>query len=330
MKRPHMLFACLLTCLLPSIAAQQRLPTATDAIDLRITDKLGGPLQNARITLRGWVKGSDRYRVIAGQTTRTLEPKQITGDYARIGQLPAGEFIWFVEADGFALTVSKKFALPSKKPRRLTVRMKSGVTIEGVVAGPNGAALANAVDSTSSQDGRNQHPFAVMMERMMVDPITITQTTTAADGSYRFANIARGKHRITARHVAYAPGDCDVTVTATRAHKAPTIRVPVGTALSGIVTLTNQRIPNAVVVLHSIAKNAKGKFPHLDVYLTTTTDQEGRFELPRVVPGAYQLSAHEPGDPLAMAQQQAKSKHSVQVLAKPADETQTELIVLTR
>jgi hypothetical protein len=31
-----------------------------------------------------------------------------------------------------------------------------------------------------------------------------------------------------------------------------------------------------------------------------------------------------------MAQQQAKSKHSVQVLAKPADETQTELIVLTR
>ena len=90
MKRALLLFACLTACWATSLTAQRPLPAATDEVDLRITDAEGGPIQNARITLRGCVEGSQRFRVIDGQARRQLEPKDFTGDYARIANLPAG------------------------------------------------------------------------------------------------------------------------------------------------------------------------------------------------------------------------------------------------
>ena len=84
------------------------------------------------------------------------------------------------------------------------------------------------------------------------------------------------------------------------------------------------------MVLQSCAKPAAAKIPHLEVYLTTTTDQDGKFRLPCVVPGKYQLAAHEPGEPIAVAMQQAKSMRVIEVVLQGSGDTQAEMIVLPR
>jgi len=140
--------------------------------------------------------------------------------------------------------------------------------------------------------------------------------------------VARGEYRITAQHAAFAPGNCDVQVKSKAATTAATIKTVDGTILTGLVTLKNKPLPLAVVVLHSVSKTVRGKLDHIDLYLTVTSNQDGQFAFPRVAPGTYQLSAHEPGDPLARAMQQANSMRKIQLQLQANDQAQSEIIAL--
>src|SRR5688572_14693315 len=227
----------LASCVIPTIA-QGRLPPAVTAVELRITDEKGGPIQTARVQLLGVMAGSTVFRAVPGQAPRQLAPKDFSGDYAVLGDLPAGEFVVRVDAELHALTLSEPFVLPAEKPARITVRMHRGATVTGVVTAPDGKPLADAEVSTESpMGGRNANPFVKLFANLMAPPTTTAaRVRTGADGTFRIEHVARGNYRLVAVHEAFAPASCEFSVDAEGTHKAPPLALVAGAMVEGNVT----------------------------------------------------------------------------------------------
>ncbi|MCB9877842.1 MAG: hypothetical protein H6835_09595 [Planctomycetes bacterium] len=161
-----------LVCTIAPVAAQ--LPPSVREVQLRVLDAKGGPIQDVRVRVCGVVAKNERFTALPGQDWRTLQPKDFAGDHAKLSELPDGEPVLFVEADHGALTVSKKFELPARKPIQLTVHLQEGLTLTGTVTTPDGAPVAGAEVRTLDPDEENQHPFVRAIGAMLVAPLTRT------------------------------------------------------------------------------------------------------------------------------------------------------------
>jgi hypothetical protein len=305
-----------------------QLPPSSRDVELRVVDAKGGPIQDLRLTVYGAVDGGDRCRVLPGQT-RTLRPQDFADDHARLRDLPDGDLVLAVEADGHALTLSKPFTLPAKSAVRMTLSMHAGATLRGTVTTPNGEPVAGATVRTAAREDDNQHPFLKQLGQLFVVPVTPTAAQTADDGSFRLTHVAPGSYVVRAAHGDWADARIEVTVKGKGEQKLAALKLEPGGVLAGAVERSGKRLADVVVVLQSPPEPRKGAIDFRAVRVEVRTDAEGRFTLPRVPFGAYELAAHEGGEPLAQALQLSSSKRTVELKAQPGGGPQQELLLLS-
>lgn len=310
----HLLAPFLL--LAAAAVAQGNQPPSVFAVDLRILDAKGGPLQSARVQVLGATDGVAMRRYVPGFEVRELQPKDFASDFVRLDGLPVGKFVVRVEADHYALTCSEPFDLPARTVQQITVRMQLGTTLTGLVNGPDGKPMAD-VEVGTEVGGTlgSQHAFAQLMRAMFARTTTAAVTKTAADGTFRIDHVAPGEYRVVARHFAFAPGEVPLVVDASAAKQAvPKLELVRGALLTGTVSRGGRPVDGAEVVLESVAGTARpGGLPQVAVRLTAVTDAAGVYRMPVRVPlgASFQLSASENGAPLDKAAQVHASKRVV-------------------
>ena len=201
----------------------------------------------------------------------------------------------------------------------------------GTVLDPDGKPVAGATVRTVARAGDdNRHPFAQALQGMVVEPITYTSVQTAADGTFRIEHAAKGDYRLLAEHFAFAGGSAVAEVGGSGVVKVAPIALAAGCQLRGAVLRSARPVPGAVVVLQS-PPDPRGKgLAHVAVYHEVIADGDGRFQLPRVPAGEYQLAAREAGDPLATANQLNASRRTVQLQVSATGAAQIVDIVLPK
>ena len=317
-------------CAFAAPAGAQLPPSARD-VELRVGDFQGGPIQEGRVQVLGAVPGAERLRLLAGQERRPLRPKDFADDRARLADLPDGQLVLLVEADGHALALSDGFELPAKKPVRLDVRLARGVSLRGTVTSPDGAPVAGAVVRTLARDDDNQHPFARTVTQMFVVPVTAATARTADDGTFRIDHVAPGDYVVRASHGDWADARREVRAKAKGEQKLGKLVLQPGVVVAGAVQRDGKRVADAVVVcLRSPEEPVQGQLPFQEVRLEVRTDAEGAFVLPRVAPGSYRLLAHQGGDPIEQARQMGASGRTIEVLPQPDGKPQHELLLLAK
>lgn len=314
---PHLLAAVLLA--LPLAAQDQKPVPAVRAVELRITDDKGGPIQTATVQLFQAAKGQPRYRVVAGQAPRQLAPKDFTGDHAQLTDLPAGSFVLRVDAELHALAFTEIFELPAERAPRLLVKLSRGTTVEGVVTRPDGKPLADAeVHTEDAALAANRHPFLQMLQTMFASTTTATQGRTDAEGRYRLDHLAPGDYCIVASHFAFAPASQALKVGEAAKVKLPALALPEGAQVVGTVTRGGKPVAGAEVVFTSMVDTpSTNKLDVVEVHHSVLTDAAGKFRLPARVPlgKRYSISASDETTPLGKAGQMTATKRPVVVKA---------------
>jgi carboxypeptidase family protein len=314
----------------PVLAAQTRpLPPAVYGIKVRVEDHQGGPVQDATVQLLGVQKGSPLYRRVPGFEARTLAPKDFTDDFARLADLPAGDFVLMVESPLFAKTLSKPFTVPANSETEVVVALARGSALAGTVIGPDKKPVAGAVVRTESAQVARSGAIAPMLAAMFVDTLTATSATTGADGTFALEHLAAGKYRLVVDHAEFVRAELDTEV-GDAAKKLPPIQLEDGVLVTGRVMRGAQPVAGAEVTFQFedvSAEEDPARAIQAKTY-RTKTDERGDFRLPaRVPPGkGYVLMAAEPGTPLAQASQFAASRRRFDV--RPGNREQAELLLL--
>jgi uncharacterized GH25 family protein len=274
----------------------QEAPAApsTHAVEVRITDSKGGPVQVARVRVIAPMRGT--HRIVARQPERQLEPKDFPGDYARLDDLPAGRYVLLVCADHHAPTLSEPFEVPAATVPQVTVRLRKGAILEGVVTDPAGKPVASA-EVTLAPGGRfadKNAPESVV--RALVRTTTDATVRTAADGTFRVDHVADGEYRVAVRHDAFAMAGTPLAVAGEKAPKLP-IALAAGTLVAGTVTRDGKPVEGAEVVLLTEIGSADNLTRGFEVVrLTAVTDANGAYRMPERAPlrGRYAVMASEP------------------------------------
>lgn len=301
---------------------------------LRILDFQGGPIQSARVQLVKPTPDGKRYLLVAGQVERALSSADFKDGWARIEGLPEGDYALRVDADLHARTVSAEFKPSGETPPRVSVRLLRGATLSGKVATPDGKPLMGAtVRLVARERVGNQHPFMVaMVTQFWAETTTAASASTGQDGAYRFEHVAPGEYRVVAGHFAFAATHAEVVVGKDKMREAALIKMTEGTSLSGVVRKLGKPLAGAEVALWSPPVPAKdGGMETIALRLTTHTDAEGRYVLPRVPYGAYMVAAYAGPDLIAQAQAAAASARKVVLGAEqPATKRVVDLTVPER
>ncbi|MEZ5965502.1 MAG: carboxypeptidase-like regulatory domain-containing protein [Planctomycetota bacterium] len=311
------LFATVTTVVCAAVPARSQLPPSVREVRLRVLDAKGGPVQDLRVRVCGVVAENERYAALPGQDWRALQPKDFAGDHVRLGDLPDGQLVLFVEADCGALTVSRKLELPARKPIELTVRLREGGTLTGTVTTPDGKPVAGAELCTLDRNEANQHPFVRAIGAMLVAPVTCKTVRTGDDGTFRIANVAPGRYLLRATHADWAELRREVAVKGKADKELGELPMLAGGVVSGAVQRAGKCMADAIVVLESTDMVGEGPLAYPAIRIEVRTDAQGEFTLPRVPFGSYQVYAHLGGAPIQQAQMIGASKRAVEVKPRP-------------
>jgi len=313
--------AAIVMLVIPAFA-QQTEPATSTAVEFRILDAKGGPLQFARVQVLSPLKKSGGHRPVQGQPARDIAPRDFPGDFARIDDLPAGRYVLLVDAEHHALTLSEPFELPAATAPQVTVRLQVGATLAGVVTDPSGKPLAN-VDVTTDVGGMlgDNNPLSQLLQIRLVRTTTAASARTAADGSFRFEHVAAGEYRIVARHAAFPTAQVPLTVAGSERMNVP-IALERGIVVTGSVTRDGKPVEGAEVLLQNETGTVHdAKLGLTPVHLVALTDAKGAYRLPEQVPlrGTYAIMASEPGAP---KERPAQIKATRRVIALKAGATE--------
>jgi uncharacterized GH25 family protein len=329
----HSLFAalCWLSCSASLLPAQTRpLPASVYTILVKVKDNKGGPVQDATEQLLGAGKGLAKYGRVPGQDPRALAPKDFAGDFARITDLPAGDFVLMVDSPLYARSLSKPFTLPANAEVEVVVVLAVGGVLEGCVLGPDKKPVAGAVVRTTNGDSMRTGPMAAMLATVLVDTLTATSATTGDDGSFRLEHLAAGKYRLVVDHAEFVREELDAEVGGDAVKKLPPIHLGDGVLVTGRVMRANKPVPGAEVTFQFEDVAAiKDPMQAMKVkFYKATADDKGDFRLPVRVPvgKGYVLMAAEPGAPLQQATQFNASRRKFDVRAGGRE--QSELLLL--
>jgi hypothetical protein len=206
-------------------------------------------------------------------------------------------YVFQVEAKGFAKTLSAPFTIDPVAPTRVEMRMTRGGALIGRVLDERGEPVAGARVSTQPAGAVEDNPFWRALASLSPDRITRATATTGADGSWRLEGLAYAGYQLAIAHDAYCPTMLrNQEVMADVEQTVPTVTLRRGTQVRGRTLVDGSPHGQVCVVLTPAVapgdpppKNADESTP---VRVEAVSDNDGFFTLPRrIPPGSYELRA---------------------------------------
>jgi protocatechuate 3,4-dioxygenase beta subunit len=155
---------------------------------------------------------------------------------------------------------------------RMTLRLEPGFELFGFVTNPNGAVVPNA---------------RVAIESVLSDQRRVMSVTTAANGSYRFANLPAGPVRLVARHDTWQPVAVPVVVVGDQVRRDLAFERPAGQSLRGRVLSQNSQLPIEGAAIELLPANSR---PGLADPIRARSAADGGFVLDNVPRGSARVT----------------------------------------
>lgn len=277
---------------------------------VRVTTPGGTVLRRYRLALRRWFppppgpngEPGSPWQAQIGAVAEVPELHVRLGgdeDQVALDGVPPGTFVCQVEADGYAKTQSAPFEIAADAGAAavptIEIAVTAGATLRGQIVDARGAPLAGAVVTTQVDGATTDNPLFRLLQGVVPNQITSATATTAADGSFAFAQLALADYQLVIEHAdacrTVVPG---IELRAATERRLAPIALPDGALVTGIAT-AGGRIAGQMKVVLTTPATARGAHP---LRLETVTDAGGRFRMPRrVPPGDYELRAAVVGDP---------------------------------
>ena len=230
-----------------------------------------------------WLGGVDRMEEFPSRSSANAPGRNGRFEVKLAHTLSQPYYRVIVEAEGYAPAASPKIRrMGTNAP--LTLQLRRGAELKGVVLGPDEEPVANASVFQCVSKG------VVYMDgpaHVRMDATKLPATTTGADGTFS-TPVRVDLHSIVAVHDSgYAE------VSAERFSQSSTIRLEPWGRAEGILLVEGKPAASETVLLynaHSPSSHGIRMFPALSLWLNAETDSSGRFVLEKVPPGERRIS----------------------------------------
>ena len=212
-------------------------------------------------------------------------------------QGPATNYVFQVEADDCAKTLSAPFTIDPFAPPRIEMTMTLGGTILGRVVDETGQPVAGATVATQAAGAVEDNPVWRMLASLAPDKITRTKVVSAADGSFRLPRLAHAGYQLEIGHPEFCRTQVrDLVVLGDVEQTLPPVVLRRGTLVRGRAFADDRPRGQVCVVLTPASPpvDAPTRTPDESalVRVEAVSDNDGFFTLPRrVPPGVYELRA---------------------------------------
>lgn len=303
---------------------------------VRVLGRAGEVLDRYMLGVRRWYpSGGGQIGNVVQVADRSIRPADLLNGYATIEGLDptvspapgavavAIEYVFQIQAEGYAKTLSPPFTLRPDEPQpTLDVAMSDGATLQGRIVDAQGRPIADATVRTEPPGASEDNMLYRMLAGMAPDKITKSSTTTDQDGYFRLALLALGDYQLRISAAEYCETlQGDLQLTEATAHRLPPIRLERGARVLGTATLDGRPAGQIKVVVTAAGPDqdpARGALQRGEAI----SNNDGSFELPRrLPPGNYQLRAaqkvgdQQGADFFRQLQQLQKSAQPLTVLA---------------
>lgn len=310
------ILALLMLSMLAGQIPGQRPAPASHTAQLRVLDRNGGPVARCRLTLLRWLPQSGSFGKVEGFESRELGQRDFVGDTATITGLPAGEFVFQVEAELHAMARSTPFRIGDDGPApEVIVHLTRGAVLSGTVLGADGKPLPGATVGTEAPSA-----FAARTDVMKVfaqfipTTLTLATTTTDAEGRFELPHLIAGKYRVVARHPDFCEHGMEVELAVDQKAALGHLKLQRGTQIEGTVTFDGKAEAGLIVQVTRPATDGK---PEAVLLGRGVTDAQGRYRIDlRLPPGRYQVSAWKPareGNPFQQLLQMKQTERNIEI-----------------
>jgi len=218
-------------------------------------------------------------------------------DRARVQGLGLGTYVFQVQADGYASTLSPAFTIDEEHhDAAVTLVMTRGATLHGLVEDLAGRPIAGAEVVTQPAGAVEQNPIWRMVAGLVPDRITRARARTDDNGQFTLTALAHASYQLSVTH----PEHCrsirsDLEVRA----DSETVLAPIvlvrGARLLGRTLVDGALASQVKVVLTATQPGANG-VKSVDetalIRVEAVSNNQGLYRLPgRIPPGNYELRA---------------------------------------
>jgi protocatechuate 3,4-dioxygenase beta subunit len=237
----------------------------------RLLDEKGDPVEGALVS----AEGGDR------SFPRSAQRSDAEGRFAFLGLEPGGCRL-FVRHEDFA-PAAREVEVTKDSDTEVELVLTAGVTVTGRLINENDEPVPGKV-SLRSLDGAG-------LSSILRSSMTVS---TDAEGFFSLASVPPGNHTILAEARGYGSENVEALVSGkTKEEDLGDIVLETGLVISGRVV---EKSGAPVVAVVSASQPARGLMSSRgDPFVEVETDEEGRFVLAGLSPGANHLTAAAPG-----------------------------------
>lgn len=216
-------------------------------------------------------------------------------DQAQVKGLELGQFVFQVQADGYASTLSPIFTIDEARPNAAVVMiMTHGATLEGLVQDQAGRPIAEAEIRTQPAGAADENPVWRMMSALVPDRITRTLVKTDSNGRFLLEGLAHASYQVMITHPEYCRSvrrNLELDTDQVRM-LAPVVLLR-GAHLRGQTLVDGTLSGQVKVILTPVANDSKAANSVDETALIRVeaiSNNQGLFALPRrVPPGLYEI-----------------------------------------
>lgn len=247
-------------------------------------------------------------------------------------------YVFQVEAEGFAKTLSTPFTVDPLRPVRIDLVLTRGGTLAGKVIDEAGKPIANAKITTQAAGYSEDNPIWRMLASTTSDRITRTTAATDNSGAYRLPGLAHASYQLRVEH----PDFCrallpDQVIASDGDLPVPTVVLKRGARIQGRTLVDGVPRGQVAVILAppGPAADALGKMPEDSgvAPVEAVSNNDGFFTLPRrVPPGVYEMRARilatRNADEDVFVQMQQMQRSAIQVVVPAGRDVVVQDVVL--
>ncbi|MEQ1633382.1 MAG: carboxypeptidase regulatory-like domain-containing protein, partial [Planctomycetota bacterium] len=268
-----------------------------------VRDGSGTVLRRYRLAIRQWFEqNGGQIGMVRDVPDRVVHLDQDTS-VAYVDGLDDGQFVFQVEAEGFASTLSPVLQLDATAREAIVeMSLARGGQFTGTVVDEAGRPVSGATVRTQPQGASEDNPVFRMLQSLVPDRITRKEAVTGGDGSFVLPGLSHANYQLEVVHGEFCRTvRRDLSLHEDRTETVPPIRLIRGALLRGRAVADGKPVPQAQIVLTPFAEpsptdpsvpSAAGKSPDETsvARVEAVTNLDGSFELPRRVPaGTYEL-----------------------------------------